>query len=46
MNENDRNDTDTNATLQNGDVSSAICLLNSHNLPPKTMNQVTLMRLI
>ena len=32
MNYNDRDDTDMNANLQNGDVSSGISLLNSHTL--------------
>ena len=33
MNDNDRIDTDIIETLQNGDVSSLIGLLNSHTLP-------------
>ena len=33
MNYNDRNDTDMNDNLQNGDVSSGIGLLNSHTHP-------------
>ena len=33
INYNDRIDTDMNKTLQNGDVSSVIGLLNSHTLP-------------
>ena len=33
INDNDRIDSDMNKTLQNGDVSSGIGLLNSHNLP-------------
>ena len=33
MNYKYRNDTDMNANLQNGDVSSGIGLLNSHTLP-------------
>ena len=34
MNDNDRNDTDMNNNLQNGDESSAIGLLNIHSLHP------------
>ena len=33
MNDNTRNDTDMNDTLQNGDLSSGIGLLNIHTLP-------------
>ena len=33
MNDNTRNDTGMNATLQNGYLSSGIGLLNSHTLP-------------
>ena len=33
MNYNDRNDTDMNANIKNGDVISGIGLLNSHSIP-------------
>ena len=45
MNDNDKNDTYMNETVQNGYVSIRIGLLKSH-YPPKIINQLTWMRWI